>query len=224
LAIVVGTALDVCEQPESLKLTAQMVKASKMGAGGGSQGGAGEKAYVNISYADKGVLSAVREITHMQNRRLYFAHNKVLIISSDLAKQDIEEGLDPFTRDYEARMNIHILISRGKASEILEEVPDLEKVPALHLVGMINHQKLNSETVVVTLRDFNIATLSGSTAPVAPIVELYTSEEGKKKAKLDGTAVFKQGKMIGELDTLQTRGLLWVTDKAQSGALTVDTQ
>lgn len=226
LAIVLGTGLDVGDQPDTLKLTAQVVKASEIRSGSASQGsGSGEQAYVNISYTDKSVLSAVRGITHMQNRRLYFSHNEVIIFSSDLAKLDMAEGLDAFTRDYEARMNVHVLIAKGRASEILNEDVGLEKMPALHIAGMMENQQSNSETAIVTLRDFVVATLSGSTAPVAPMVELYESEDEEKKyVKLEGTAVFKGGKMIGELDKEQTRGLLWVTNKAKSGVMTVDTQ
>ncbi|WP_195376842.1 Ger(x)C family spore germination protein [Anaerotruncus rubiinfantis] len=223
LAIVVGAALDVGDQEDTVKLTAQVVKPSEMGAGPGVGGASGEKAYTNISYTDESILAAARGITHMQNRRLYFAHNDVLIFSSDLAKTDMAEGLDAFTRDYEARMNVYVLIARGAASEILNEDVTLEKVPAVHIAGTMENQKANSETVVVTLRDFVIATLSESTSPVAPFVDLYESE-GKKQARLEGTAVFKQGKMIGELDNAQTRGLLLVTDKAKTRAMTVDTQ
>lgn len=224
LAIVIGTGLDVGEEPDTVKLTAQVVKASEIGSGPASGGGGSkEKAYVNIGYTAKSVLSAAREVTHMQNRKLYFSHNDVLIFGSDLAKLDMAEGLDAFTRDYEARLNVYLLIAKGSASEILEEDVDLEKAPALHLSGMMENQKSNSETVVVTMRDFVMATLSESTAPVAPMVELR-EVEGKKHARLEGTAVFKQGKMVGELDKAQTRGLLWITDKASSSAITVDTQ
>ena len=224
LAIVVGAGLDVGDQPDSVKLTAQVVKASEIGAKSASQGaGAGNKAYVNISNTDMSVLSLIRGISHMHNRRLYFSHNKVLIFSSDLAKQNMAEGLDAFTRDHESRMDIFLLVSRNQASEILKEEVEMEKVPALHISGMMENQKTNSETAIITIRDFAIATLSGYTAPVAPMIELYETE-GKNKVKLEGTAVFKQGKMIGELDKIQTRGMLWVTDKAQDGTLTVNTQ
>ncbi|WRS27792.1 Ger(x)C family spore germination protein [Oscillospiraceae bacterium MB08-C2-2] len=223
LAIVTGVALDVGDEPDSLKLTAQVVKPGELGAGSSAQGHSGEKAFVNISYTDKSILSAARGITHMQNRRLYFAHNDVLIFSQDLAKQNIGEGLDSFTRDYEGRMNVNMLIARDTASEILNEDVELEKVPAIHISGMMENQKSNSETVIMTLRDFAIATLSESTAPVVSMVELYESE-GKKYARMQGTAVFKQGKMIGELNTAETRGLLRITDKAVAGAVTVETE
>lgn len=222
LAIVVGTALDAGEYPDTLKLTVQVVKAAAIGSGPPSNGGSGEKAYVNISYTDKSVLSAVRSVTHMQNRTLYFSHNEVLIFGSDLAKLDMAKGLDAFTREYESRLNVYILIAKGNAADILQEDVELEKTPALHISGMMENQKTNSETAVVTLRDFCIATLSPSRAPVAPIVELYEAD-GKKYARLNGTAVFKQGKMVSELDIDQTRGLLLATNKASSAATTIET-
>lgn len=223
LAIVLGTALDVGDLPDTLKLTAQVVKASEIGSNSSTGGKTGEKAYVNISNTDESVLSAVRGLTHQQNRALYFPHNEVLIFSSDLAKLDIAEGLDAFTRDYEARLNVNILISRGQASEILKEDVDLEKMPALHIASMMNNQQSNSETVVITLRDFIIATLDQSTAPVVPMIELHEAD-GKKHVILKDTAVFKHNRMIGELDKVQTRGLLWVTNKFKSGVITVNTQ
>jgi len=225
LAIVLGTGLDVGNQPDTLELTAQVVRAGEMKSGGSSPDGSAsaEKAFVNMQGTDKSVLAAVRGISHMANRRLYFPHNQVLIFSSELAKQDIAEGLDAFLRDYEARMNVHILVSKGKASEVLEEECELEKIPSVHISGMIENQEPNSETVIVTRRDFALAMLSGSTAPVAPMIEVHESG-GKKRGKLEGTAVFKDGKMVGELDGMQTRGLMFATGKAKSSVITVDTK
>ncbi len=178
---------------------------------------------MNIRDTDKSVLSLLRKLTHKLSRRLYFPHNQILIFSSDLARADISEGLDAFLRDYESRMNIYILVSRGKASEILEEEEVLEKTPAIHIARIMENQESSSETVVVTLRDFAIAMLSGSMAPVAPMIELY-EEDGKKKAKIEGTAIFKRGKMVGEFDKAQTRGIMLLTGKAEAGVMTVGTQ
>lgn len=225
LAIVLGTGLDKGNRPDTLKLTAQVVKAGEIRAPSSESGGdtASRKAYANIQNTDKSVLSTIRGITHISSRRLYFPHNKILIFSSELARLDISEGLDAFMRDYESRMNVYILVSRGSASEILDENSELEKVPAVHISEMMKAQYANSETAVVTLRDFAIAMLSGTKAPVAPMIELYESE-GKKRARLEGTAVFRGGKMVGELDKAQTRGLMWTTDKFKSGVMTVDTK
>lgn len=227
LAIVLGTALDVGPEPDTITLTAQMVRAGELRTATSgpesSGGGDSSKPYVNLQNTGKSVLSLVRSATHLSNLRLYFPHNQVLIFGSELAKTDINEGLDAFLRDYEARMNVYILIAKNTAAEILDEEPELEKIPAAHIAEMMENQRVSFDTAIVTLRDFAIAILSGSTAPVAPMVELQEAN-GKKKAVTVNTAVFKEGKMIGELDLKETSGLLWVTGKTKSGVITVDTQ
>lgn len=225
LSIVMGTGIDLGDEPDTIRLTAQIVKISEIrpGSSGTSGGTSREKAYVNIQGINRSVLAVFRDFTRMTNRKLYFPHNKVLIFGREMAEQNISEGLDTFLRDNETRMNMYLLISRGSACEILCEEPELEKVPAVHLAEMIENQKYNSEIVRVTLRDYAMDTLSTSKSPVAPMAETYEMN-GKKKVKLEGTAVFKGGKMIGELDKMQTRGLLWVTGEARATVITVETQ
>lgn len=220
LGIVLGTALDLGDNPESLRVSAQVVKPDALK----SKGGSTEKAYINLQNTEDSVNSAITGLTHMNNRTLYFSHNQILIFSQDLAKRDMLDALDAFSRAYESRMNVYILIARGEAAEVLEEDPELEKIPATHIAETIENQKTNSETVITTLRDFNIATLSKSRAPVAPIIETYTDDDDKMKIRLAGTAVFKNGKMIGELDAAQTRGLMLTLDKAQSVTRTLSTE
>ncbi len=225
LAIVLGTALDKADNPDDMKLTAQVVKPEQIGAGATGEGSSssGEKAYTNVTQTGSSMLTIVRKITHMQSRKLYFAHNEVIIMSEDLARQGISNVLDGFTRDLETRMNVKVLVSRGEASKILEEDINFEKLPASHIVNMLDNQQFNSETVSVTLRDFSIATLSTTISPVAPIIEIH-EVENEKYLRLQGTAIFKNGKMIGELSKDQTKGFMVVTNRAKSGVVTIETE
>lgn len=225
LAIVLGTALDKADNPDDMKLTAQVVKPEQIGAGATGEGSSssGEKAYANVTQTGTSMLTIVREITHMQSRKLYFAHNEVIIMSEDLARQGISNVLDGFTRDLETRMNVKVLVSRGEASKILEEDINFEKLPSSHIVNMLENQQFNSETVCVTLRDFSIATLSSTISPVAPIIEIH-EVENEKYLRLQGTAIFKNGKMVGELSKDQTKGFMVVTNRAKSGVVTIETE
>ena len=224
LAIVLATALDVGDKPDTVKVTAQIVKPGGIKAGTSSSGGgASEKAYSNVAYTDKSILSALSGFTHITNRRMYFSHNEILIFSSELAQRGISEGIDTFTRNFETRMNVYILVSKDKAADILDEEIELEQMPASHISELLQNQELSSETAIVTLRDFNIAMLSGTMAPIVPMIEMYEFK-GKKKAKLEGTAVFKGSRMLGQLSVAQTRGLLWITDKAKRHTITVETK
>ncbi|MFZ5944672.1 MAG: Ger(x)C family spore germination C-terminal domain-containing protein [Bacillota bacterium] len=63
--------------------------------------------------------------------------------------------------------------------------------------------------------------MSKTTAPVASLVEV--SGEGQEKtARLEGTAVFKQDKLVGFLNKEETRGLLWVLGQIKSGIIAVE--
>lgn len=224
LAIVLATALDIGDKPDTVKVTAQIVKPGGIKASSTSSGGGtAEKAFANIACTDKSILSALGEFTHITNRRMYFSHNRVLIFGNELAKRGIAEGMDTFTRNFETRMNVYVLVSKDKAADILDEEIELEQMPAYHISELLENQGLSSETAIVTVRDFNIATLSGTMAPIAPMIELYNFKE-KKKARLEGTAVFKENRMIGELSATQTRGLLWITNKAKRHTITIDTE
>ena len=224
LAIVLATAVDEGKESGELKVTAQIVSPGEIKSGPSSSGSkASHKAYANIDNTDESVISALGGFTHITNRSMYFSHNRVLIFSREVAQKDVLEGLDAFTRNFETRMNVYLLISKDKAADILDEEIELEQMPANHIAEMVEAQRSNSETAIVTLLDFDIASLSGSTAPVAPMIEMY-EVNGKKKARLEGTAVFKQGKMIGELNVPQTRGLMWATGKAKKATITIDTK
>lgn len=224
LAIVLATAVDVGKKPDELKVTVQIVSPGEIKSGPSSSGGgAAKKAYANIDNTDKSVISALSGFSHITNRSMYFSHNRILIFSREVAQKDIMESLDAFTRNFETRMNVYLLISKDTASDMLDEEIELEQMPANHIAEMLQAQHSNSETAIITLLDFDIATLSASTAPVAPMIEMY-EVDGKKKSRLEGTAVFKQGKMIGELNVTQTRGLIWATGKAKKTTITIDTK
>jgi len=60
--------------------------------------------------------------------------------------------------------------------------------------------------------------MSKTTEPVLPIIEVNK----EKHPELTGTAVFKNDKMVGELTKEETRGLLWVLGKVQSGIIKVN--
>ena len=224
-AIVMGVGIDKGDTPGNHLVTVQIAKASALksesGGSGGSSGGGG-KGYVMVRNESETISSAIQGITYMVSRDPYFAHNQIIVIGKAVAEQGIADEIDFFMRDYEGRLNTPLIIANDRADSILAEETELEKLPAVQLHDMLKMQRLTSSCVYLTLRDFMISILSKTTSPVLPIVELYTNQEGKVKARMGNTAVFKNGKLIGELDKTQTRGLLWVTGKIQSGALDVN--
>ena len=100
--------------------------------------------------------------------------------------------------------------------------PQLEKIPATNIDKLMDNQIQTSESLKVRLVDFATALLSKSNTPVAPIIEIVNNGDNEE-IKFTGMAVFKDDKLIGELNENETRGLIWCLGKVKSGILNVKT-
>ncbi|MGI6587260.1 MAG: Ger(x)C family spore germination protein [Peptococcia bacterium] len=222
LGIVLGMAIDKGEEEASqVEITAQIIKPGEIkgpSSGGGGSGGGKGQPYLNITNKGEAVFDTLREFTHVVNRRLYVPHNEILLIGQEVAEEGVGKYLDLFFRDPEPRLTSWLIVTRGKAKEVLDTKAELEQVPALSIAQLVEARAATSEISAVKLQDFMTRLMSKTTAPVASLLEVESKGE-EKIARLVGTAVFKREKMVGSLDKAETRGLLWVLGKVQSGII-----
>jgi len=220
LSVVMGIGLDKPEKPYNVEVTAQIVKPSKIAAAGSKGGGGDGKAYWNIK--DKGdcVFGTFRDMVNQSNHKLYFPHNQVIVMGKSLAEDGVSKYLDFFMRDPETRLNVLVFVAKGTAGEILDTQPELDKLPAVNMVNVMDAQsRAVSQTISVKLKDFKARLISKTTAPVAPYIELTGEDE--PIVTITGTAVFKGDKMVGLLNKSEGRGLNWVLDEVKSTVIDV---
>lgn len=75
------------------------------------------------------IFDAVRNAIAISGKKLYWSHNKILILSKEVAQEGITEVIDWFLRDVETRSDVYILVSKGtSAKEILEKKQKDEKI------------------------------------------------------------------------------------------------
>ena len=244
LAVVLGIAIDKAEEKdeigsesfgedsEKLLLTAQVVRnisisqnsSESESSGSGNEGDLG-RPYWNVQVVGSNLLETLRSAIHITNRRLYVANNQVVIISKDIAQQGIAKYLDYFFRDHETRYDVGIVISDGKAGEVLDVVSHLESFPAQDLKKLVERQKDDAHgpqcTLFSFIKDYKIPYKS----TLVPIVRIITPEESDNKSPylhIAGSAVFKDDKMVTSLDENQTRGALWVLGQVENGIIALD--
>ncbi|MDD3663615.1 MAG: Ger(x)C family spore germination protein [Candidatus Pacebacteria bacterium] len=225
LGIVMGFAIDKGEK-EELDVTVQLIKPGSIStiSAGGSGGGTGasgqSNAYWNAKVSGSNLFYMLREITHMVDRKLYTAHAEAIVIGKDLAEEGIKNHLDFFMRDQEVRLSVMLLIADGKASDVFDTNPGLEQIPANNLAKLLQIQHVTSETPEMRIKDYIDCLESGSSSCALPFVKIRKQGEDNNLA-IEGSAVLKKDKMVGELDNKETRGLLWTLGKVESGIIDV---
>lgn len=224
LVIVMGMGIDTdTNQPNNVKLIAQIVKPNKIkGASSESSGpGTSQQAYYNLDSSASNSFEAIREFTHETNNKLYIAHTQVIVIGRDMAMRGIQAPLDFFLKAKETRPTTNIVISSTSAADILDVMPQLDMLPAIHINKLVKAQEANSQSREVNIQQFTNIMLSKASSLVVPLISVVQAGEDKELS-VKGMAVFKGDKMVGEINEKETRGLLWVKGWIASGAINVD--
>jgi spore germination protein KC len=226
LGIVMGMGVDKGEDPGTVKITAQVVNAGNFQASGnsGEGGSSGQgKAYINFVGTGDTVFSTVRDITNQSSRKLYFPQNQVLVFGRSAAEEGVGKYLDFFLRDPETRLNVFVLVAQDSAADILSVTPEIEDIPAQNIKQLVEDESdFTSQAMAVRLSDFKANLMTDTKAAVAPIIETFKGYNGPI-TRINGTAVFKGGKLVGSLNKSEGRGLAWVLGKVKSGIVEVRT-
>ncbi|MBE7056146.1 MAG: Ger(x)C family spore germination protein [Ruminococcaceae bacterium] len=170
----------------------------------------------------KNAFSALRSAMNISQNKLYLSHNQILIFGRKLAEKGLNEHIDFFIRDYEARLNVPLLIADGEAGEILQTKPEGVGLISEFLNNMANVQSVQGLNVNTKMFDLVTNISSWEKGTLIPLVK--TSKEGEKTTlKIDETAAFVGDTMVGTLDGGQTRGVLWVMGLAKDGLINIET-
>lgn len=221
LAFVLSIALDKADS--GFKVTAQVAKPEQYSKtpSGSASSTEKEKPFWIISGTGRTIFEAVRNMASISPRRIFWSHIKIIIIGEELAKSDIREILDFFSRNPELRFRTLVAVAPGKAADILEVVPTMEKDPSFNIEKIIEKVNLTGKGYRVMLKDFLEDYLEPNLNPVASKI-ILTSEESKSVVKVEGASVFDDTRLVGWLDETETRGLLWIENKISGSVRVVD--
>ena len=171
-----------------------------------------------ITFPAIDMLSARDTANAIISRKITFEHITTIIVSEELAKSDIfYRVLYPATRDRELRREARIIVSKEKASDFIKKnKPVMETRPHKYYQFMFQRTTETGLIPDTTVHDFSQCTegdadlvMTGYTT----IEKVKAKEDGfeddyypgqivgknKQLAQMIGAAVFKEGKMVGEL-------------------------
>jgi spore germination protein len=188
------------------------------GGSSGSESSSGSSPFFNTQTTDQSMPALSARLASINSRTPYFEHLKMIIIAGDTAKTDssFPDVLDYFLRDNEMRRAVRVLITDGKASEILNVKALNEKYPVAFIESIVqNDKKTNFMLPETRIGDIHEHLLKKESFLVQKI---STNEEG---VSLDGAALLdgKKNYLVGFLSGRETQGVNFITNQARGGII-----
>lgn len=205
------------------------------GGGGGGGGGLRQRPFWTHSAKGRTPFEAVRNLSPTTTRLIVLSHVGLFLISEKLARHGIGAVIDFVKREPQARLSARALVVDGDIKKLLDTEFPLETSPATGLLRFIRLVRLEwtitvdgslVQKVVELTRPGEEMTLSRievleteDSKMGGPAQGASTRSSLKPPAKVSGGAAFRGDKMVGWLDTHETRGWNWMLGKGERGPI-----
>ncbi|MFM9282280.1 Ger(x)C family spore germination protein [Paenibacillus jiagnxiensis] len=213
----------------------QIIVPSAMAGGAGNGSGGGSQPALHV-YTVKGdtIHQALNLSSLETSRRIYVAHNRVVFIGKTAAEQGLDQLIDYYFRNSEARETVLMLYTDGDASAMLKKLAPPEKLAGAAYAELISKEsKQVSIFPDTSVYDFALSLHSDAKGIGMPVAALKgeNSEENEKelesldivkktstplKMTLSKLAVFQEGRFAGLLNRKESLGLSWLAGKVQN--------
>lgn len=202
------------------EVTLQCFDLSKVSSKGEASSGTNSKIIVSKG---KSIEQAIMNTSKITGENPIYSQNRVIILGESIVKNGIDKGFDVFVRDYRTRSSTPVAVARNfKAGDIIKsDEQGLTAFPASTLQHILESGEINSFTTKVTV--MNIVKFCQEKTSVAYFPALSLEKrDGSVYAKINGMGMVKNQKLVGYLSNEETRAMLCVIDKVDSGTVVLE--
>ncbi|AJY76690.1 Ger(x)C family spore germination protein [Paenibacillus beijingensis] len=223
LGIVSATALDLGENNEwntTYQLVIPQSTTTVTGGGGGAQ------APITVfSTKGKTLMEASQNAQLEAPRPLYFSHNQIIVISESVARRGINEIVDVYLRQNERRETADVVLTKGKAMDLLEILTPSQKIPGESINYLLQGGK-GGQTVLIDSQLYRLVNKLATPTSSAMLPEVVISGNKEKQSSLDAyketrnpaimklnrLGIFKKDKLAHWLKREDSIGMAWIYD------------
>lgn len=170
----------------------------------------------NVTYVTtetgRTVFETIRTFPHKTTRKLFWSHCEVFVIGHDLANESITQTLDWFYRNQELRPLSFVVLSAGKASDVISTTTPLNPIGSYDAGDTVRTLRDTSDAPSVNLMDFMQKVASPVAAAYMPEID---------KIEVVGTGIFLHDRLVGDLNVEESKGLVSLVGQVKSGQLTI---
>lgn len=166
----------------------------------------------------KTIFDALRNISTLNKKKLFWGHIKYVLIGEDIARNNVLSYLDIISRDHEIRPDVTPIVVKGTTAEGIlnsgkacnEFIPDLLK-------SLLDNAGSNSISRNINLTEALIVFDNEYSDAYLPYIELKKNNESdstnKSEIILKGYAAFKGTDLVDFIPEGTARGINWITGK-----------
>ncbi len=206
LSIVTGTSIE--KENNKYKITIQVINPKKSDDAISSN----QPTFITYSQTGETLQEAYRKIILASSRRIYGSHINILIISEEIAKNNIDETIDFIFRNAEIRKEFYVLLSKNP-TKILELNTPITNISSNNIKDTLTADAIHLATSKkITYNQMMNMYLNPNLEIVLPTIELTSEDtiggniDNLKNTsptvdyKLTGLAVFKNNKMLTTIE------------------------
>ena len=211
------------------------------GNGSGGEGGSSKSGsdVAIITATGPTILDALTRIQEYLDKKLFYGYMEVLILGENAAQDLLMDFMGLNDRTPQLRTTVQFAVVEGRAQDAVCTVEsNITTPPGHYLREMIEKSGAMGGSSAVIIQDFIEYMEEEGIEPVAPRIKTYTTEtaanaansvkpgDGTSRAlrikpkegyhSVDGMAVIKHEKLVGWLDSDETKGFSWITGKRMS--------
>lgn len=207
LLVVEGLAIDYAD--EKIEMTIQILNTAK------STGTEKQPGNMTINVTQKGetVFDAQKNLTKAVSKKIFFAHNKVIVFGRELCEKGFKDRIDYFLRSNDSRPDVALCMADGDALEIMKNTENDTHVPVENIVYIINNGQESGNSIYVSVEDMLNAYTDKTTQICLPVIK---EQKDNDNSSLNGIALFRDDKLVWILDEKETLGFMLMSGKIKN--------
>lgn len=201
MMVVEGMGVDL--QDEKVSLSIQTLNADKASNNEPPQG----NMTIVTEGEGKAIYDAVSNLGKTLSKKIFFGQNKIIVFSSDLAKEKFEENLDYFLRSTDSRPDVAVCLSDKEAKGIMESKENDAHVPSENIVYLIRNGEEAGQSLYITVNELLNIYYDRTSDIYLPVLGINSDTEN---AELKGIGIFDDKKLTYVTDDEETMGFVFI--------------
>lgn len=166
----------------------------------------------------KTVSSAIKSAYSIDGKTPVLSQNRVIIIGKGLAEKGIMASLDFFIRDAENYPTVQVATVEEKAADFFKNASGETTVVSRNIESILLTSDEDTTVSSITLCELVNRFKSAGASFYMPIISTH-KEKDSPEVVSTGTAVFKDGKLVCDLNEDETSALNFLCNNARKGAV-----